>query len=283
MFFGRAFTGSQEELEIGITAEESGTETEKTEEATDSNDTTPETEGEGDTNGNKQPGRYVFVKVDFKEANLGERPVEPVAPEMPEELQQAAELKEEDATNAATTDSDVEATDEAVSDSEPEGEEAEEDPLAKIREEYESTMKNHEIDMVTYESDIKAFEKKIADGTKKANDLNRRFAEWYYVVPGETFDKLRLSREDIVKAKEQPKPEEGAADPSEGKIEIKNSEDPAPTENGKADPETTEKEEAAEEKTDTVEETAIPTQEPSSEESTTDEAAPETEPTTDSE
>ena len=293
MYFGRAFTGSQEELEIGITADESATETKNTEEETDSDDETPETEadGEKDSDSNKQPGRYVFVKVDFEEANLGERPVEPVAPEMPEELQQPAEPKEVDA-DAVAADSEEVATEEPVtdeadsdSDAEAEGEKPEEDPLAPIREEYESAKKNHEIDMVTYESDVKAFEKKVADGIKKAEDLNRRFAEWYYVVPGETFDKLRLTREDIVKEKEQPKSEEGAADspadPSEAKTETAKPKEPAPTEDGEADPKP--KEETAEEKADTVEEAAKPTEEePSSEELKTDEtpeeSAPETEP-----
>ncbi len=31
--------------------------------------------------------------------------------------------------------------------------------------------------------------------------MNRRFAEWYYVIPGDSFDKLRLSRGDLVKEK----------------------------------------------------------------------------------
>lgn len=269
MFFGRAFTGSQEELEIGIT----GNESEKTEEDTDSNELTPETDG------NKQPGRYVFVKVDFKEANLGERPVEPVAPEMPKELRQAEESKDEVAADTDTTDSDVEATEE------PDGEQTEEDPLAEIRTDYDSAIKNHEIDMVTYEADVKAFEKKVADGIKKAEDLNRRFAEWYYVVPGETFDKLRLSREDIVKEKEQPQSEDGtvdsATDPDEAKPATQEPEASAPTEDADAGLEPTK--DAPEEKTDTVEETLKPTEEPSSAQPVTDTESPETEPTAETE
>jgi hypothetical protein len=256
-------------LEIGIT----GNDSEKTEEDTDSNELTAEIDG------NKQPGRYVFVKVDFKEANLGERPVEPVAPEMPKELQQAEESKDEVAADTDTTDSDVEATEE------PDGEQTEEDPLAAIRTDYDSAIKNHEIDMVTYEADVKAFEKKVADGIKKAEDLNRRFAEWYYVVPGETFDKLRLSREDIVKGKEEPKPEDGAAnspvDPGEARAEDPKPKESAPTVDGKAKIQPTQK--AAEEKTDTVEETVKPAEEPSSAQPVTDIESTETEPTAETE
>jgi len=139
--------------------------------------------------------------------------------------------------------------------------------------------------MVTYEADVKAFEKKVADGIKKAEDLNRRFAEWYYVVPGETFDKLRLSREDIVKEKEQPQSEDGtvdsATDPDEAKPATQEPEVSAPTEDADARLEPTK--DAPEEKTDTVQETLKPTEEPSSAQPVTDTESPETEPTAETE
>jgi hypothetical protein len=35
----------------------------------------------------------------------------------------------------------------------------------------------------------------------KAEELNRRFADWYYVIPADDFEKLRVSRKDLLKAK----------------------------------------------------------------------------------
>ena len=37
---------------------------------------------------------------------------------------------------------------------------------------------------------------------KISDDLNARFANWYYVISAESFDKLRKTRGDLVKAKE---------------------------------------------------------------------------------
>jgi hypothetical protein len=42
---------------------------------------------------------------------------------------------------------------------------------------------------------------KVEEGRVKADELNARFADWYYVIAAEDFDKLRVSRRDLVKAK----------------------------------------------------------------------------------
>lgn len=46
------------------------------------------------------------------------------------------------------------------------------------------------------------WQKKIETGRKKVEELNDRFADWYYVISSESFEKLRLKREDLVKKKE---------------------------------------------------------------------------------
>lgn len=43
---------------------------------------------------------------------------------------------------------------------------------------------------------------KIEKGQKLSDDLNARFAKWYYVISSESFDKLHLNRNDLVKKKE---------------------------------------------------------------------------------
>ncbi len=271
MYFGRAFTGTQEELEIGLTAEDSSEEGKTDEEPTGSEDS-----ADGDSEEKKdekpksnQPGRYVFVRVDFDKSILGERPVEPVAPIEPEELKQAAETTEESAepeTEAADGEGDSEEATEEEADGD--AEEKEDDPLAKIREEYESAKNKHNVDVLAWESEVKEFDKKITDGQEKADKLNRRFADWYYVIPGETFDKLRLSREDIVKAKEKEE-DEPTEEPAAGETTEEKSETTPEPAKGEAP-----KEEEAPEESSPVED-AQPEEDPAKPEETPEESTSE--------
>jgi hypothetical protein len=45
----------------------------------------------------------------------------------------------------------------------------------------------------------------IGTGRETSNDLNERFAGWYYVIASSSFDKLHLTRADLVKKKEDEK------------------------------------------------------------------------------
>ena len=45
-----------------------------------------------------------------------------------------------------------------------------------------------------------------ASGERLARDLNDRFADWYYIISGSDFQKLRLKRSDVVVG--APKPSE---------------------------------------------------------------------------
>ncbi len=49
----------------------------------------------------------------------------------------------------------------------------------------------------TYE----AWKTKIADGERIIESLNERFAAWYYVISGDSFDKIHLKRRDLVTKK----------------------------------------------------------------------------------
>jgi hypothetical protein len=42
---------------------------------------------------------------------------------------------------------------------------------------------------------------RIEGGQKRADELNARFAKWYYVISAESFDNLRLRRADLVRDK----------------------------------------------------------------------------------
>jgi hypothetical protein len=46
------------------------------------------------------------------------------------------------------------------------------------------------------------WEEQIAEGQKLAEDLNARFADWYYVISADSFEKINLTRKDLVKKKE---------------------------------------------------------------------------------
>ena len=47
------------------------------------------------------------------------------------------------------------------------------------------------------------YNEQIAAGKKHVQELNNRFADWYYVISDDVYHKLRLSREQIVKKKEK--------------------------------------------------------------------------------
>ena len=52
-----------------------------------------------------------------------------------------------------------------------------------------------------YERLLAEYETQVEAGKAKAEELNRRFAAWYYVIPGASYDSLKLSREDLVSPK----------------------------------------------------------------------------------
>ncbi|MCH2210864.1 MAG: DUF4340 domain-containing protein [Fuerstiella sp.] len=249
MYFGRAFTGSLQELEVELNSGEESDRNAEKEDASDVDGNDDEAEVEDDNQ--SQTGRYVFVRVDFAEENLGDRPVEPVAPQMPEELKQAEEDKSEEEQSAE----DLNATEDAVSDEDAGSDDSaeeneEEDPLAELRETYESARTQYETDLRSYNTDLEDFEKKVTDGTEKAEKLNRRFADWYYVVPGETFDKLKLSRTDIVKAKEAEKDTDESATDSADTVPPQVLVDPVEESSSDATEEVSDEESATEEPAD---------------------------------
>ncbi len=175
LYFGRAFTGSQEELEIGFSPDsekQKNSMSDKEEPATKSG--SENTEENDKKNNSNKPGRYVFVRVEFHTSLLGEEPVEPEKP---------AELKEV-ASKSDITDVKNESSDEE-----------EDGSLDEIQKKYNNDLEEHE-------RKSKDFKKNVEDGQKKSEELNRRFADWYYVISAEKFDDLRLSRKDLVKKKD---------------------------------------------------------------------------------
>ena len=199
LYFGRVFTGSQEELELGFTndpdeeSEDVGA-PDSTEAENESSDDTDNND-ENETGNSGKPGRYVFVTVNFDQQFLGEVPEKPTKPEMPEELSAAKAKTDDDTSKESESSSDGEAPD----DSESSDEQA--DRLKELREAYDAQLEAYNADLEKWQS----YQDKIEQGKEKAETLNRRFAQWYYVIAGEDFDKLALSRSDLVEAKEEVK------------------------------------------------------------------------------
>ncbi len=75
----------------------------------------------------------------------------------------------------------------------PEEQKAAEEAAKKAKEEYETKKKDRE--------------KKKTDGKKRAEELQARFAGWYYVISADAFQKLRVERSALLKAKDAPKDE----------------------------------------------------------------------------
>ncbi|WP_182867519.1 DUF4340 domain-containing protein [Rhodopirellula sp. JC639] len=198
LYFGRVFTGSQEELEIGLGGDDQDAESgDDADQSQTSDDQTGEEDGNAEQVGNdsdkdasEKPGRYVFVTVNFDPQFLGDEPAKPTEPEKPQELQDAEEKAEADSDDSKSSEESGEEASE---------EQAQAERLETLKEEYESKMEAYRSDLDAWES----YQEKITQGREKAQTLNRRFAQWYYVIPGDDYDKLALTRSDLVEAKEQ--------------------------------------------------------------------------------
>lgn len=163
--FGEIFSGTEEEVEVGLTGKEEEKKDEKKDDA------------KKDDAKSLQKSRYLFVTVQFDPEGLGPRPLPPVKPQEPSD--QPAEVPEgtpADATAPTNT---------------------AEDPK-KV---YEAALVKYDLDQKKYEADVKAFAEKIKAGEKMVKELNARFADWYYVVSGTSFENLRQGRKTLVKDK----------------------------------------------------------------------------------
>ncbi len=174
LHFGSVFSGSEEEVEAGFIK--------KSDEKADGEKADSEKNAEG-AEDDKKPGskkiksRYLFAQAQFSPEALGPKPEVPVKPEPPaEEAKPEAEPADAGAAENAAN--------------KPDPKKAYEEALAK-----------HEVDVKKYEADVKAYDEKVKAGEKQVKDLNRRFAEWYYVISGDSFENLRQGRKTLVKEK----------------------------------------------------------------------------------
>lgn len=206
--FGNRVTGTQKDIEIGGSDEAAQGET-----------------GSKASNGgiadSDQPGRYVFVRVEFDESLLGPPPEKPTKPEkpagsagdQPDKKKQKAEETPPEGDAADTEGADAEAADAAQSggDSATEklqgtseaqnGSAAKDGQESDPQTEHEAAMKQYEQAMAEYKRKKADYEEKRKNGRTKAKELNERFGNWYYVISAESFEALTVSREDLVEPK----------------------------------------------------------------------------------
>ncbi|RMG38364.1 MAG: DUF4340 domain-containing protein [Planctomycetota bacterium] len=73
---------------------------------------------------------------------------------------------------------------------------------------YEEAMKEYERKLEQYKRELKEYEEKLQKAKEKVAELNARFADWYYLISADAFDKLRLTRDKLVKPKQKEKEED---------------------------------------------------------------------------
>lgn len=185
--FGEVFTGDEFDIEVGSANEPD--EAAKADEAADKAETAEENQ-----DGLKQ-SRYLFVTVQFDPTVIGEKPEKPTPPAKPEDDAEKSEETADDNSEAA------------------EGEEKSGDQQTPEEREYEDALAKYETALADYERKMKAGQEQVAK-------LNERFADWYYVIDAESFDKLHQNRADLIEAVE-PEPTEGEPTASPEKPEEK--------------------------------------------------------------
>lgn len=221
--FGEIFSGTGKEIEAGLGAgveedgkAEAGKEGAKADE--DKKEEGKSDEKPADKKSDLVQSRYLFVTAQFDPRYLGP---EPVKPEKPEEAAKAqdenkaeSEKKEsEENKDAADKKEEDKKPDETKPDSTAE-KPAEKTDAEKAAE--EEAKKKYDEALQKYETELKDYEQKIKTGNEKVTELTRRFADWYYVISADSFNKLSLNRKDLVKEKAKPETEkpEGAAEGS---------------------------------------------------------------------
>lgn len=218
MSFGNEFEGSEDEIEVGGTVSDE-TNSDSDQEETDSGESDSETDDQKsgeDEDEEKTKSRYLIVRASFDEELLGPTPVAPVKPDVPEGVQvdeegnviKPAEEKDEKPADAEQAKDDADSADDQDATPEKADDNEKTPDLGDV---YQRAIEKYRADQKKYEEDLKARAEKVEEGKKKVDELNDRFADWYYVITEEDFDKLRLNREQLVKEKEKEESEDDAA------------------------------------------------------------------------
>ena len=72
-----------------------------------------------------------------------------------------------------------------------------------MKAEYFDALKRYDAEKGRYNTEVNVRNSRIETGKQKVKELNARFADWYYVISNDSFDKLRLNRASLIKTKEK--------------------------------------------------------------------------------
>ena len=173
LHFGAVFSGSEDEVEAGFIKQP--------DEAAGAEKTAEEKADDDKPGSKKIKSRYLFAQAQFSPEGIGPKPDAPVKPDAP---------REEAADDAAKLDTPADAVT---------AENVAEKP--DLKQAYEVALSAYDSAVKKYESDLAAYDEKVKAGEKLVKDLNRRFADWYYVISGDSFENLRQGRKTLVKEK----------------------------------------------------------------------------------
>jgi hypothetical protein len=173
----------------------------------------------------KQPD---LVKLPELPAKSEAQPADPAAAEAATPAAKDAEAapaeKKEDAPEAAKSDEAAKDKPAEPADAakQAEGPETKEDaekkddaaapkPGAEADKELEKVIAERKAIEKENERKLDEYQALLKKGEENVKDLNLRFGDWYFVVDDDVFQKVRVSRDKVIKKKDQPKAEDAAA------------------------------------------------------------------------
>ena len=138
--------------------------------------------------GEKKSGginRYIFVMAEFNETAVPKPKLEELPeaePEKPAEAKPAADAADKDKPGEVVVS---------------EGTADEENP-ATAKVDNEKLKAQRERIEKENQRKLDEYEEQVAKAKEKVDELNSRFADWYYVIPNSVYEKIHLGRKDII-------------------------------------------------------------------------------------
>ncbi|MBN1911079.1 MAG: DUF4340 domain-containing protein [Pirellulales bacterium] len=147
--------------------------------------------------------RYLFVMAEFNPDAIPKPEME-LLPDLPKG--KPAPEKKDDAEKKADPKDETKTADAAADKKDSKKDEPEMLDLAKLKSQRAEIEKENKRKKDEYED-------KIAQGKKRVEELNARFANWYYVISEDVYKKIHLSRADLIQ-KKKPKAAQPNSQPS---------------------------------------------------------------------
>ncbi|TWU26163.1 hypothetical protein Pla52o_00150 [Novipirellula galeiformis] len=167
-------------------------------ETADTESETPAESGESELEGSGEASGQGEAEEEVQDDTAAEKDAEAETPAEPKADTEAAMEKPSDAKSGDASGDASDAKPAADAKDSPKQEElSEEEKLERLASEQEKITKENQR-MLDERKD------KLEVARRRVRDLNARFADWYYVIPEETYRKLRLSREELFASEEAP-------------------------------------------------------------------------------